>query len=133
MTTLNTTTAIENFLSELNTEIDVLNLINLEDIDFSDAYNSIYNMIEDNNGFDIDVIYYSNAIEYLRENDPSLKESLAIASEYGFELGSLSSETLASLLKSQNERENFSELESEINDFFAELEEEEELKEEEEN
>ena len=83
-------------------------------------------MIIDNNGFDMEVIYYSNAINYLRENDPSLKESLGIASEYGFELDSQSSETLASLLKSQNERENFIELESEINDFFSGLEEEEE-------
>ena len=125
MTTLKNTTAIENFLSGLNTEIDILNLINLEDINFSDAYNSIYDMISDNNGFDMEVIYYSNAINYLRENDPSLKESLEIASEYGFELNNLSSETLASLLKSQNERENFTELESEINDFFSGLEEEE--------
>ena len=126
MTTTNNTTAIENFLSGLNTEIDILNLINIEDINFSDPYNSIYEMIDDNNGFDIEVIYYSNAIDYLRENDPSLKESLGIASEYGFELDSLSSETLASLLKSQNERENFTELESEINDFFSGLELEEE-------
>ena len=126
MTTTNNTAAIENFLSGLNTEIDILNLINIEDINFSDAYNSIYDMISDNNGFDMEVIYYSNAINYLRENDPSLKESLEIASEYGFELNNLSSETLASLLKSQNERENFTELESEINDFFTELEEQEE-------
>ena len=126
MTTTNNTAAIENFLSGLNTEIDILNLINIEDINFSDAYNSIYDMISDNNGFDMEVIYYSNDINYLRENDPSLKESLGIASEYGFELDSLSSETLASLLKSQNERENFIELESEINDFFSGLEEEEE-------
>ena len=124
-TTANNTVKIETFLSELNTEIDVLNLIHVEDINLSDAYNSIYDMISDNNGFDMEVIYYSNAIEYLRENDPSLKESLEIASEYGFELDSLSSETLASLLKSQIEIENFAELESEINDFFAELEEEE--------
>ena len=126
MTTTNNTAAIENFLSGLNTEIDILNLINIEDINFSDAYNSIYDMISDNNGFDMEVIYYSNAIDYLRENDPSLKESLEIASEYGFELNNLSSETLASLLKSQNEREDFTELESEINDFFTELEEQEE-------
>jgi hypothetical protein len=41
MTTTNNTTAIENFLSGLNTEIDILNLINLEDINFSDAFFSI--------------------------------------------------------------------------------------------
>jgi hypothetical protein len=59
MTTLkNNTAAIENFLSGLNTEIDILNLINLEDINFSDAFFSIEEMISDNNGFDQEVIYF---------------------------------------------------------------------------
>lgn len=45
-----------------------------------------------------DIIYYSNAMEFLTENDISLKESLEIASEYGFELKDLNSETLANIL-----------------------------------
>ena len=126
MTTTNNTTAIENFLSGLNTEIDILNLINLEDIDYSNAFNSIEEMISDNNGFDMEVIYYASAMEYLMENDNSLRESLEIAHELGYTADKINSETLASLLKSQNERENFTELESEINDFFTELEEQEE-------
>ena len=126
MTTINNTTAIENFLSGLNTEIDILNLINLEDINFSDAYNSIYDMISDNNGFDMEVIYYASAMEYLMENDSSLRESLEIAAEYGFELTSLSSEVLASLLKSRNVREEFNELQDEIDNFFTDLLEQEE-------
>ena len=125
MTTTKNTTAIENFLSGLYTEIDILNLINLEDINFSDAYNSIYDMISDNNGFDIEVIYYASAMEYLMENDNSLRESLEIAHELGYTADKINSELLASLLKSQNERENFAKLESEINDFFSGLEEEE--------
>jgi flagellar motility protein MotE (MotC chaperone) len=83
-------------------------------------------MISDNNGFDQEVIYYSNAIDYLREYDPSLRESLEIAAEYGFELTSLSSETLASLLKSRNVREEFNELQDEIDNFFTDLLEQEE-------
>ena len=126
MTTTNNTTAIENFLSGLNTEIDILNLINLEDIDYSNAFNSIEEMISDNNGFDMEVIYYASAMEYLMENDNSLRESLEIAHELGYTADKINSELLASLLKSQNERENFTELESEINDFFTELEEQEE-------
>ena len=125
MTTTNTA-AIENFLSGLMTDIDILNLINLEDINLSDPYNSIYEMIYENNGFDQEVIYYASAMEYLMENDNSLRESLEIAHELGYTADKINSELLASLLKSQNERENFAELESEINDFFAELEEEEE-------
>ena len=119
-------TKIEKFLSELNTEIDVLNLIDINYIDYNDAFNSIYEMINDNGGFNIDVIYYSNAINYLRENDPSLYESLSLASDMGYSLDNINSETLASLLASQNAREEFFELEEEINDFFLELEEEEE-------
>ena len=113
---------IENFLSELSTDVDILNCIDVDEIDTSDAYYSIYEMIQENGGFDIDIIYYSRAIEYLSENDPSLQESLGIASEYGFSVDSLNSETLASLLASRDIQDAFSELEDEINDFFEELE-----------
>ena len=119
-------TKIENFLSELSTEIDVLNLIDIDNIDHDNAYDSIYEMIDDNGGFDVEIIYYSKAIAYLSEHDPSLHESLEIAADYGYEVHNLNSEILASLLASKLVREEFYELESEINDFFIELEEEEE-------
>lgn len=119
-------TKIENFLSELHTEVDVLNLIDIDNIDFNDAFNSIYGMIDYNGGFNIDVIYYSNAINYLKENDPSLNESLEIASEFGYTLEDLNSELLASLLASQNARNDFFGLEDEINTFFEDLQEEKE-------
>lgn len=118
-------TKIENFLSELSTEIDVLNLIDVDNIDYNNAYDSICEMIEDNNGFDVEIIYYSNAMEYLLNNDPSLQESLEIASEYGYEAHNLNSEILASLLASKLVRDEFYDLESEINDFFLELDEDE--------
>jgi hypothetical protein len=81
-------------------------------------------MIEDNQGFDSEIIYYSRAIEYLQENDPSLRNSLEIASEYGYEVSNLNSEILASLLASQNIREDFYKLEDEITEFFDETREE---------
>ena len=118
-------TKIENFLSELNTEIDVLNFVDIDNIDPVNPFDSIRQMIEDNNGFDVEIIYYFNAIDFLAKNDPSLTESLEIASEYGYEVDNLNSEILASLLASKLVREEFYELESEINDFFAELNEEE--------
>jgi intracellular sulfur oxidation DsrE/DsrF family protein len=124
-------TKIEDFLSELSTEVDVLNYVDIDNIDMSNPFDSICEMIEDNNGFDIDIIYYSNAIAFLAENDPSLHESLEIASDYGYEVQNLSSEILASLLASKLAREEFYKLESEINEFFEELEEEEEEEEEE--
>lgn len=83
-----------------------------EDID------TIRSEVEDN--LNIEIIYYSNAIEYLMENDPSLNESLRIASEFGFTPDNLNSEVLASLLASENERDIWYEFESELEDFINE-------------
>jgi len=116
-----TQTQIENFLSNLQTVVDVIGLVDIEKIDYSDAYNSIYEMISDNQGFDIEIIYYFDAINYLKENDPSLKDSIEIALEYGYTLESVNSELLASLLASQNAREQFNELQNEIENFFNQL------------
>lgn len=117
---------IETFFAELDKVIDlndnIINYIDIESIDATSAFNSIYDMIEENDGFNCEVIYYSNAIKYLQENDPSLKESFEIASELGYETKNLNSEILASLLKSQNVRDEFLELRDEINEFFESLE-----------
>ena len=117
-------TKVLEFLNGLTSDVCITDYVNIEDIDIDNSYNSIQEKIHENNGFDIDIIYYSKAIKYLSENDPSLKESLGIASDYGFELKNLNSETLASLLASENARENFYGLESEIETFFEELKEE---------
>lgn len=123
-TETNNTEKIESFLRSLKTEVEIMDYINIEDIDHTDAFNSICDMISDNNGFDIEIIYYSNAINYLKENDPSLRESMEIAQEYGYEPKNINSELLASLLASQNARDEFYTLQDDINDFFAELSEE---------
>ena len=128
MNTLNQTRTekIETFFAELDKQIDlndyIINYVDIDSIDNNDAFTSIYEMIEENCGFNIEVIYYSNAIEYLQQNDPSLRESLEIASDLGFEVKNLNSEVLASLLKSQNVRDEFLDFRDEINDFFHELE-----------
>ena len=69
----------------------------------------------------MEVIYYASAMEYLMENDNSLRESLEIANDLGYELKNLNSEILASLLASQNSRDEFADLESEINSFFDDI------------
>ena len=133
-TTVNTPARIEAFLNSLDAKIEIndnlINYVDIENIDFSDAFNSIYEMVEENEGFNIEIIYYSNAIKYLQENDASLQESLEIAEEYGYELKNLNSEVLASLLASRNAQESFYDIREEIEDFFAELEEEEDEEEE---
>lgn len=47
-------------------------------------------------------IYYANAMEYLRENDATLTESLEIAKNYWYDLGNLNSCVLASLHQQEN-------------------------------
>lgn len=115
---------IEDFLKNLDTEVEVLYYVDIDNIDLEDSFQSICSIIEDNQGFDSEIIYYSRAIEYLQENDPSLRNSLEIASEYGYEISNLNSEILASLLASQNIREDFYKLEDEITEFFDEIREE---------
>ena len=127
MNTLNQTRTekIENFFAELDKQIDlndnIINYIDIDEIDNDDAFTSIYKMIDKNYGFNCDVIYYSNAIRYLQENDPSLNDSLEIASELGYEVKNLNSEILASLLKSKNVRDEFLDFRDEINEFFKSL------------
>ena len=115
---MKTNDEIKKFLSGLKTNVDILDYIDVEKIDAENAFESIYEMIEENGGFDIEVIYYSNAIKFLAENDPSLRESLELAEEFGYSAKDLNSVILASLLASKIEREKFEELRHEIETFF---------------
>ena len=63
----------------------------------------------DNGFFNVEIIYYSNAIEYLKENDSSFSESLEIAYELGYETQHLNSELLASLHASRKKEDDFNE------------------------
>ena len=112
---------VAEFLKGLHTTIDILDYVNPEDIDIENAYESILDKLQDNGGFNVEIIYYSTAIKFLQENDASLKESLEIAEECGFEISSLNSEVLASLLASRQAEEEFYDLQSEIDDFFQDL------------
>ena len=127
-----TKTKIENFLKEVSPEnVYILDYVDVENIDLENAFESIEEIISDNNGFDVEIIYYSNAIDYLKENDPSLRDSLEIAEEFGYDAGKLNSEILASLLASRNSRDEFYEKQDEIDSFFEDLKEELENEEEE--
>ena len=117
------TQKIVDFFTEIenDTKIEILSNIELNDIDIENPFESIYTAIDENNGFDIEIIYYSNAMEYLTRNDNSLRESIEIALNYGYELKNINSELLASLLASQNSRDEFNNYENEINELFNTL------------
>lgn len=81
----------------------------------------IREMLEDKNAFDTEIIFYSTAIAFLSENDPSLRESLELASDMGYETKDLSSEIFATLLATNMCRNEFENKEDEINEFFTNL------------
>lgn len=93
----------------------------LQNEDFT-TVEEIRDILENNSAFDIEVIYYSNAIKILAEYDNSLRDSLEIANDMGFELKNINSELLASLLMSQKAREEFAEIESELETLLEEIE-----------
>lgn len=68
-----------------------------------------------------EIIYYHNAMDYLKEHDPSLCESLGIASELGCEVQDLNSETLASMLLQQNLSEELQEFYDDLEEYFESL------------
>ena len=71
---MKTNDEIKKFLSGLKTNVDILYYVDVEKIDAENAFDSISEMIEENGGFDKEVIYLNNAINFLAENDPSLQD-----------------------------------------------------------
>ena len=115
-------TKFKEFLRTLTSEIDLPYFASEDTTTFEELREDI----ENGGGFNIEIIYYSRAMEYLTQNDNSLNESLNIAAEMCYEPQNLNSEILASLLASRNARNEFEELESEITNFLEELLNEEE-------
>jgi len=121
----------EDLINEFLQSINKIDCIDLFDhlkpsyVDWNDfeSFSDIFDFLDDERALDVEIIYYASAIEYLRNEDPSLRESLEIASDMGFDLKNLNSEILASLLASERLREEIYELESEFNDFLEELKE----------
>lgn len=79
--------------------------------DFIEWYADVY-LTGDN------VVYYSNAIKFLADNDPSLNESLELASEYCFSASDLNSEILANLLFDSLARDELYEMRDDIQAHF---------------
>lgn len=104
--------AIEKMLNDINIDIYATDIKDIKTIEEFEEF------LQENNYFDVEIIYYYNAIEYLKENDPSLKYSLGIAFDHGFKAENLNSELLASLLASQKIREEFEEIKNDIKEII---------------
>lgn len=96
--------------------------LDLSKIDFNKAtFDTIEKTLEHSGYFDVEIIYFTTAIEFLSENDNSLKDSLSLAEDMGFTPKSLNSEILASILASNMLRETFFKYEDRINKLFDKL------------
>ncbi len=113
-------TKFDELFESLNTDIDLQYHIDINEVE---SFDDMTEQIENNNGFDIDIIYYYNAMKYLMEHDASLNESMELAHDLGYTADNINSELLASLLATQNTRIEWQGLESEIDAFFEDLEE----------
>jgi Asp-tRNA(Asn)/Glu-tRNA(Gln) amidotransferase C subunit len=116
---------IEKFFRE-EIKMNHLDIMYYVDSESVNSLNDVYESIDEKNGFDVEIIYYRDAMEYLMERDTSLRESLEIAHEYGYTTDNLNSELLASLLASRECREEFMSYEDDITEFFNNLNEEDE-------
>ena len=69
---------------------------------------------------EIEVIYYSNALKILSENDPSLQTSLGYAEDMGYSCGDLNSELLATILCQESAREELYNIRDDIEEVVEE-------------
>ena len=77
----------------LQNSIDLDYILNSECNDLEEFNETLNDYINEH-----EIVYYSVAMDFLRDNDTSLRESLEIAEEYGYSPKDLSSEILATLL-----------------------------------
>ena len=74
--------------------------------------------------YETEIIYYSKAIKYLANNDPSLSASIDVALEAGYELDEVNSELLATLLFQREQMSDWWSVASEVEEIFNNAEEE---------
>ena len=120
-TTENKTETKLNLLENIYIEdINIVDFIRY-DITFENIKNAddLYEELDNNDAFNIDIIYYSKAMKYLSENDASLSESVEIASDMGYSTENLNSELLASLHASQKARDDFWRCKDDINEILS--------------
>ncbi|MHA1228367.1 MAG: hypothetical protein ACTSPV_16665 [Candidatus Hodarchaeales archaeon] len=102
----------------------IFNWIEEEDLqeikNIDDLRDFLYELNDDREITNAEVIYYHKAIKYLAENDSSLRESLDIAEEMGYsDLSKINSELLASLHLTQQNEEDYNEF---VEDVIIECE-----------
>ena len=114
---------LEEFVNTLSVDgVDLPYHIDWDNTDTVEDFDDLTEMLVDSGAFNIEVIYYGSAMEYLTKNDTSLTRSLGLAHEFGYTPDNINSELLASLIKSEDAREEWDEYESQADEFFGMLE-----------
>ena len=98
-----------------NTNIDI-EIVNLDEVS---SFDELIDELEYNNAIDEEFIGYYSATEYLLQNDPSLKDSLKLAINYGYSIENISSELLATLLQNQENRGKFENYRDELDELLS--------------
>ena len=91
-----------------------------DDLEDAKDFESYFEQLEEAT-YQIECIYYSNAMKYLTEHDNSLSESLEIACEMGYEVEDLNSELLATLLMQRKESEALYDAKDDLEDLYNEF------------
>ena len=111
------------FIDTLSVDgVDLPYHIDWDNTDTVEDFDDLTEMLVDSGAFNIEVIYYGSAMEYLTKNDTSLTRSLGLAHEFCYTPDNINSELLASLIKSEDAREEWDEYESQADEFFGMLE-----------
>lgn len=100
----------------INTELE-LDYIYQDDMTFLEFEDAVEQYVSEQ-----EVIYYSVAIDYLKDNDPSLNEAMELANEMGLSPIQINSELLATLLMQNNLREDWYSIRDEVEELFNEVE-----------
>jgi len=101
-------------------EIDTVPYEYYDDLEDAKDFESYFEELEEST-YQIECIYYRNAMKYLAEYDTSLNESLEIASDMGYGVENLNSELLATLLMQRKELEALYDAKDDLEDLYDEF------------
>jgi len=111
--TNNTNTKILDFIKEsqkkfnFNRIEDYINFDLFKQLDKSKIRNYLEDLDNDWNITNCDITYHYNAIEFLKNKDQSLANSIELAKDYWYGIDDINSELLASLLASNINKDNY--------------------------
>lgn len=100
------------------------------------SFEEFYEWLEEWGVLNGEVIYYASAVDYIKENDASMRECFDLLREFGYlndENERLNSEVLASMLQGRILQECISEIAGNMREYIEDHQEEEQEEEEKEN